>query len=89
MFKTRSERRQWPTIACQVSPSEAVLTIAGVTTRWPAATLDDARQRLISTLQRLAEVFHRPLTVRAVEPDGQWTITVAPDGTISDGQARR
>lgn len=74
----------WPHISVEIDQSHTIKTIiSGLTTYLEAPTLPEARQKASAYIGQYAAKLGRTLTVKVSDPEGKWTIKVAPDGTVT------
>lgn len=74
----------WPPTSAHVTDTQTDISLAGVSERLTAASIDDARAKTRQRLAAWAKHFGRPLTARLTDPTGTWTITVDPSADIQD-----
>ena len=68
----------WPHISVEIDQSHTIKTIIS-----GPPTLPEARQKASAYIGQYATKLGRTLTVKVSDPEGKWTIKVAPDGTVS------
>jgi len=74
----------YPVIHVTVAPNGAAhVNIAGQHHDFPPGPVEDSRQAVIAYAAVFAAELRRPVRVQIVDPDGEWEVAVAADGTVA------
>ncbi|MDO5645928.1 MAG: ParA family protein [Dermabacter sp.] len=83
-MSTTAEVATWPRVQATLNPDgHAEVSIGGTLHTVTASTVDEARPQVVALIAQRAEQLGRPLRALTTEPDGEWSIVIHPDGTVS------
>lgn len=79
-----TEPSTWPRVEAVLDQNgTARINIGGAPHTLTADTVDDARPQVVNLIARQAAVLGRPLRALVTDPQGQWPLVIAPDGTVA------
>ena len=79
-----TEPSTWPRVEAVLDQNgTARISIGGAPHTLTAATVDEARPQVVDLIAQQAAALGRPLRALVTDPQGQWPLVIAPDGTVA------
>lgn len=88
-METTTPPASWPRVEATLDQDgSAHIVIGGIPHTIEAGTVDEARPQVVELIARQAAQLRRPLRALVTDPQGQWPLVIAPDGSVTNDDTK-